>query len=104
MRKGGRCRTRAVDASVHRPRRWCCPSSGWVLGVRSAALLLPAFNATFSQELSLGLSDPSMLGALVALLLLVSLGAGWYPAVVLSRLDALSAIRRSVSMAGIARV
>ena len=72
-------------------------------GCALAALLLPAFNATFSQELSLGLSEPSMLGALVALLLLVSLGAGWYPALVLSRLDALSAIRRSVSMAGIAR-
>ena len=73
-------------------------------GCALAALLLPAFNATFSQELSLGLSEPSMLGALAALLLLVSLGAGWYPALVLSRLDALSAIRRSVSMAGIARL
>ena len=68
-------------------------------GCALAALLLPAFNATFSQELSLGLS----VGALGALLLLVSLGAGWYPAFVLSRLDPLSAIRRNVSMAGIAR-
>ena len=56
-------------------------------GCALAELLLPAFNATFSQELSLGLSEPSMLGALGALLLLVSLGAGWYPALVLSRLD-----------------
>ena len=72
-------------------------------GCAVAALLLPAFNATFSQDLSLGLSEPSMLAALGALLLLVSLGAGWYPALVLSRPDALSAIRRSVSMAGIAR-
>ncbi len=72
-------------------------------GCALAALLLPAFNATFSQELSLGLSEPGMLGALGALLLLVSLGAGWYPALVLSRLDPLSAIRRSVSMTGIAR-
>ena len=72
-------------------------------GCALAALLLPAFNATFSQELSLGLSEPSMLGALGALLLLVSLGAGWYPALVLSRLDPLSAIRRNVSMTGIAR-
>ena len=72
-------------------------------GCALAALLLPAFNATFSQELSLGLSEPGMLGALEALLLLVSLGAGWYPALVLSRLDPLSAIRRNVSMAGIAR-
>ena len=72
-------------------------------GCALASLLLPAFNATFSQELSLGLSEPSMLGALGALLLLVSLGAGWYPALVLSRLDPLSAIRRSVSMTGIAR-
>ena len=30
-------------------------------GCALAALLLPAFNATFSQELSLGLSEPSML-------------------------------------------
>ena len=72
-------------------------------GCALAALLLPAFNATFSQELSLGLSEPSMLGALGVLLLLVSLGAGWYPALVLSRLDPLSAIQRNVSMAGIAR-
>ena len=73
-------------------------------GCALAALLLPAFNATFSQELSLGLSEPSMLGALVVLLLLVSLGAGWYPALVLSCLVPLSAIRRSVSMTGIARL
>ena len=72
-------------------------------GCALAALLLPAFNATFSQELLLGLSEPGMLGALGALLLLVSLGAGWYPALVLSRLDPLSAIRRSVSMTGISR-
>ena len=72
-------------------------------GCALAALLLPAFNATFSQELSLGLSEPGMLGALAFLLLLVSLGAGWYPALVLSRLDPLSAIRRSVSMTGISR-
>ena len=72
-------------------------------GCALAALLLPAFNATFSQELLLGLSEPGMLGALGALLLLVSLGAGWYPALVLSRLDPLSAIRRNVSMVGIAR-
>ena len=73
-------------------------------GCALAALLLPAFNATFSQELSLGLSEPSMLGALGVLLLLVSLGAGWYPALVLSRLVPLNAIRRSVSMTGIARL
>ncbi len=73
-------------------------------GCALAALLLPAFNATFSQELSLGLSEPGMLGSLGVLLLLVSLGAGWYPALVLSRLDPLSAIRRSVSMAGITRL
>ncbi len=73
-------------------------------GCALAELLLPAFNAIFSQELSLGLSEPSMLGALVVLLLLVSLGAGWYPALVLSRLTPLSAIRRSVSMTGITRL
>ncbi len=72
-------------------------------GCALAALLLPVFNATFSQELSLGLSEPSMLGALGVLLLLVSLGAGWYPALVLSRLEPLSAIRRSVSMTGVTR-
>ena len=72
-------------------------------GCALAALLLPAFNATFSQELSLGLSEPGMLGALGALLLLVSLGAGWYPALVLSRLEPLSAIRRSISMTGVTR-
>jgi len=73
-------------------------------GCGLAALLLPAFNATFSQELSLGLSEPSMLGALGVLLLLVSLGAGWYPALVLSRLGPLSAIRRNVSITGVTRL
>ena len=73
-------------------------------GCALAELLLPPFNATFSQELSLGLSEPNMLAALGALLLLVSVGAGWYPALVLSRLDPLSAIRRSVSIAGITRL
>ena len=72
-------------------------------GCALAELVLPAFNAIFSQELSLGLGEPSMLGALVALLLLVSLGAGWYPAFVLSRLEPLNAIRRNVSMVGITR-
>ena len=73
-------------------------------GCALAALILPAFNATFSQELSLGLSEPSMLSALGALLLLVSVGAGWYPALVLSRLTPLNAIRRNVSMTGVARL
>ena len=73
-------------------------------GCALAALLLPAFNATFSQELALGLSEPSMLGALGALLLLVSVGAGWYPALVLSRLTPLNAIRRNVSITGVTRL
>ena len=73
-------------------------------GCALATLLLPAFNATFSQELSLGLSEPSMLGALGALLLLVSVGAGWYPALVLSRLTPLNAIRRNVSITGVTRL
>ena len=69
-----------------------------------AWLLLPAFNATFSQELSLGLTRPGTLAALAALLVLVSLGAGWYPALVLSRLAPMSAIRRSLSTSGITRI
>ena len=73
-------------------------------GCALASLLLPAFNATFSQELSLGLSEPSMLGALGVLLLLVSVGAGWYPAFVLSRLAPLNAIRRNVSITGVTRL
>ena len=73
-------------------------------GCALASLLLPAFNATFSQELSLGLTQPGTLGALAALLVLVSLGAGWYPALVLSRLAPMSAIRRSLSTAGITRI
>ena len=73
-------------------------------GCALASLLLPAFNATFSQELSLGLSEPSMLGALGALLLLVSVGAGWYPAFVLSRWAPLNAIRRNVSITGVTRL
>ena len=73
-------------------------------GCALASLLLPAFNATFSQELSLGLSEPSMLGALGVLLLLVSVGAGWYPALVLSRLTPLNAIRRNVSITGVTRL
>ena len=73
-------------------------------GCALAWVLLPAFNATFSQELSLGLTRPDTLGALAALLVLVSLGAGWYPALVLSRLAPMSAIRRSLSTSGITRI
>ncbi len=73
-------------------------------GCALAELLLPAFNATFSQELSLGLTQPGTLGALAALLVLVSLGAGWYPALVLSRLAPMRAIRRSLSTSGITRI
>ena len=73
-------------------------------GCALAELILPAFNATFSQDLSLGLTQPGTLGALAALLVLVSLGAGWYPALVLSRLAPMSAIRRSLSTAGITRI
>ena len=73
-------------------------------GCALAWVLLPAFNATFSQELSLGLTRPGTLGALAALLVLVSLGAGWYPALVLSRLAPMSAIRRSLSTSGITRI
>ncbi len=82
---------------------WVLSVLGLGAGCVLASLLLPAFNATFAQELTLGLLEPGMLAALAALLLLVSLGAGWYPALVLSRLAPLSAIRRSVSMAGTPR-
>ncbi|MBI2506007.1 MAG: ABC transporter permease, partial [Candidatus Latescibacteria bacterium] len=47
-------------------------------------VLLPVFNALMDKELSLDL-DPILLGALVGLALLVSLGAGAYPALVQSR-------------------
>ena len=40
----------------------------------------------------------------MVLLLLVSLGAGWYPALVLSRLTPLNAIRRNVSITGVTRL
>ena len=73
-------------------------------GCLLAWLLLPAFNATFSQELSLGLAQPGTIAAVAALLTLVTLGAGWYPALVLSRLAPMSAIRRSLSTSGITRI
>ena len=73
-------------------------------GCALAELLLPAFNATFSQELSLGLTQPGTLGALAALLVLVSLGAGWYPGPRPLPTAPMSAIRRSLSTSGITRI
>ena len=69
-------------------------------GLALAEAALPAFNAFAGRELSLDLTDPAMFGAVVALVVVVSLGAGLYPALVMSGLRPLHAMQKQVSVGG----
>jgi len=69
-------------------------------GLALAEAALPAFNAFADRELELELTDPAMVGAMVVLIAVVSVGAGLYPALVLSGLRPLHAMQRQVSVGG----
>ncbi len=68
-------------------------------GVALAQVLLPLFNTLAGRELTLGL-DAGLLAFLVALLLVVGLGAGSYPAVVLSGFDPIAVLKGRLRLAG----
>lgn len=71
------------------------------LALGACAAVLPAFNALMGTEIGAGrLVQPSVLGAMTGLALLVGLIAGGYPALVLARRRAVDLFGRSLSSGG----
>ncbi len=72
---------------------------GFLTGVVLAILLLPTFNATFHSKLSLGyIFEPDKLILLVGLFLFVTLVAGGYPALQMSKFNAVEVLKGKVSL------
>lgn len=73
---------------------------GQLLGLALADAAVPTFNALFGTDVDVELGSQEAVLGLLAMAILVSLGAGGYPALVLSRLRPLSAIQRRVRLSG----
>lgn len=72
---------------------------GFLAGITLAILLLPAFNATFRSKLSLEyIFEPDKLALLVGLCVFVTLIAGGYPALQMSRFNAVEVLKGKVSL------
>jgi putative ABC transport system permease protein len=72
---------------------------GFLTGIILAILLLPAFNATFSSKLSLEyIFEPDKLVLLIGLFLFVTLVAGGYPAMQMSKFNAVEVLKGKVSL------
>ena len=72
---------------------------GFLAGIALAILLLPAFNATFRSKLSLEyIFEPDKLLLLLGLCLFVTLIAGGYPALQMSRFNAVEVLKGKVSL------
>lgn len=72
---------------------------GFLTGIVLAVLLLPAFNATFHSKLSLAyIFEPDKLVMLVGLFLFVTLVAGGYPALQMSKFNAVEVLKGKVSL------
>jgi putative ABC transport system permease protein len=71
---------------------------GLVLGLLLTTLVLPAFNALVRKSLTFtDILDPGILLGLLAILVLTGLGAGLFPALVLSRFEPVNTIRGRIS-------
>ncbi len=71
---------------------------GLVLGLLLTSLVLPAFNALVRKSLTFAdILDPGILLGLLAILVLTGLGAGLFPALVLSRFEPVKTIRGRIS-------
>lgn len=71
------------------------------LALGACAAALPAFNALMGTDIGMGrLVQPSVVGAMMGLAMLVGLIAGGYPALVLSRRRAVDLFGRSLSSGG----
>ncbi|MCF0073357.1 ABC transporter permease [Dyadobacter sp. CY261] len=72
---------------------------GFLTGIVLSILLLPAFNATFNAKLSLEyIFEPDKLALLVGLFLFVTLVAGGYPALQMSKFNAVEVLKGKVSL------
>ncbi|SDF02114.1 ABC-type transport system, involved in lipoprotein release, permease component [Dyadobacter soli] len=72
---------------------------GFLTGIVLAILLLPAFNATFRAKLSLEyIFEPDKMAMLIALFLFVTLVAGGYPALQMSKFNAVEVLKGKVSL------
>jgi len=70
------------------------------LGIVLAELFLPTFCQLIGKQLVLSLTDPGLVGGLVGLLLLVSVAAGSYPALVLSRFEPVEVLKGRCRIGG----
>jgi putative ABC transport system permease protein len=71
---------------------------GLVLGLLLTSLVLPAFNALVRKSLTFtDILDPGILLGLLAILVLTGLGAGLFPALVLSRFEPVKTIRGRIT-------
>ena len=70
------------------------------LGIVLAELFLPTFSQLTGKQLDLSLSDLGLVGGLVGLLLLVSVAAGSYPALVLSRFEPVEVLKGRFRIGG----
>lgn len=72
---------------------------GFLTGILLAVLCLPWFNATFNAKLTLGyIFEPDKLAMLVGLFLFVTLVAGGYPALQMSKFNAVEVLKGKVSL------
>lgn len=72
---------------------------GFLAGVILAVLLVPSFNATFRAKLTLDyIFEPDKIALLVGLFLFVTLIAGGYPALQMSRFNAVEVLKGKVSL------
>ncbi|MGG7662991.1 ABC transporter permease [Dyadobacter sp. BHUBP1] len=72
---------------------------GFLMGVVLAISLLPLFNATFRSKLTLGyIFEPDKIAMLVGLFLFVTLIAGGYPALQMSKFNAVEVLKGKVSL------
>jgi putative ABC transport system permease protein len=72
-----------------------------VLALALTTLLLPALNHFTGKAISAGLlMQPAAIGGIIALLLIVGLSAGFYPALVLSGFDPVKALKAGMAQSG----
>jgi putative ABC transport system permease protein len=72
---------------------------GFLSGVVLAILLLPAFNAAFRSKLTLEyIFEPDKIAMLIGLFLFVTLVAGGYPALQMSKFNAVEVLKGKVSL------
>ena len=75
-------------------------ATAMILGLVLAEILLPTFNQLAGKKLSLSLSDVGLAGILAALMILIGIASGSYPALVLSRFEPAEALKGRFKVGG----